>query len=95
MNVSKSNYICNDKNEIPDETDNQKKIFDNQLSKYVETEDCKVAILNAFPIFLFDYFGKKVLEEANIENSKKQQIWTTKNQVTFIYWPAPVFTRIG
>jgi len=74
MNVSKSNYICNDKNEIPDETDNQKKIFDNQLSKYVETEDCKVAILNAFPIFLFDYFGKKVLEEANIENSKKQQI---------------------
>ena len=70
MNVSKSNYICNDKNEIPDETDNQKGIFDNQLSKYVETEDCKVAILNAFPIFLFDYFGKKVLEEANIENSK-------------------------
>ena len=70
MNVSKSNYICNDKNEIPDETDKQKEIFDNQLSKYVETEDCMVAILNAFPIFLFDYFGKKVLEEANIENSK-------------------------
>lgn len=70
MNVSKSNYICNDKNEIPDETDNQKDIFDNQLSKYVETEDCKVAILNAFPIFLFEYFGKKVLEETNVENSK-------------------------
>lgn len=60
MNVSKSNYICNDKNEIPDETDNQKDIFDNQLSKYVEAEECKVAILNAFPIFLFEYFGKKV-----------------------------------
>ena len=60
MNVCKSNYICNDKNEIPDETDNQKDIFDNQLSKYVEAEECKVAILNAFPIFLFEYFGKKV-----------------------------------
>ena len=62
MNVSKSNYICNDKNEIPDETDDQKEIFDNQLSKYVETEDCKVAILNAFPIFLFEYFGKKIIK---------------------------------
>ena len=61
MNVSKANYICNDKNEIPDEADNQKDIFDNQLSKYVETEECKVAILNAFPIFLFDYFGAKIV----------------------------------
>ena len=62
MNTSKSNYICNDKNEIPDETDDQKAIFDNQLAKYVNTEDCKVAILNAFPIFLFDYFGKKIIK---------------------------------
>ena len=69
MNVSKSNYICNNKNEIPDEADNQKDIFDNQLSKYVETEECKVAILNAFPIFLFEYFGRKI---ANIDNSKTQ-----------------------
>ena len=70
MNVSKSNYICNDKNEIPEEADNQKDIFDNQLSKYVEAEDCKVAILNAFPIFLFEYFGKKVVGGTNVENSK-------------------------
>lgn len=61
MNVSKSNYICNGKNEMPNEADNQNDIFDNQLSKYVETEECKVAILNAFPIFLFEYFGKKVV----------------------------------
>ena len=65
MNVSKSNYICNDKNEIPNDADNQKDIFDNQLSKYVETDDCKVAILNAFPIFLFEYFGRKVVNEVN------------------------------
>lgn len=62
MNVSKSNYICNDKNEIPNEADNQKEIFDKQLSKYVETEDCKVSILNAFPIFLFEYFGDKIIK---------------------------------
>ncbi len=61
MNVSKYTYICNNKNVIPDETDNQKDIFDNQLSKYVETEECKVAILNAFPIFLFEYFGRKII----------------------------------
>ena len=61
MNTSKANYICNDKNELPDEVNNQQDIFDSQLSKYVNTEECKVAILNAFPIFLFDYFGRKVL----------------------------------
>lgn len=61
MNISKSNYICNAKNEIPSEADDQKEIFDNQLSKYVETEGCEVAILNAFPIFLFEYFGRKVI----------------------------------
>ena len=27
----------------------------------INTEECKVAILNAFPIFLFDYFGRKIV----------------------------------
>ena len=61
MNTSKANYICNDKNELPDEVNNQLDIFNSQLSKYVNTEECKVAILNAFPIFLFDYFGRKIV----------------------------------
>jgi len=61
MNISKSNYICNDKIVVADEVDNQLVIFNNQLFKYVETEDCKVAILNAFPIFLFEYFGRKII----------------------------------
>ncbi len=61
MNTSKANYICNDKNELPDEVNNQQDIFDSQLSKYVNTEECKVAILNAFPLFLFDYFGRKIV----------------------------------
>lgn len=63
MNTSKANYICNDKNDLPDEVNNQQDIFDSQLSKYVNTEECKVAILNAFPIFLFDYFGKKIVND--------------------------------
>lgn len=61
MNLSKSNYVCNGRNEIPEEADSQKALFDNQLSKYVETEECKVAILNAFPIFLFEYFGGRII----------------------------------
>lgn len=63
MNTSKLNYICNDKNEIPKELNNQIELFDKQQEKYVNTEDCKVAILNAFPIFLFDYFGRKIIGE--------------------------------
>lgn len=63
MNVSKANYICNGKNELPNEVDCQKDIFHNQLSKYVITEECQVAILNAFPIFLYEYFGRKILNQ--------------------------------
>ena len=63
MNTSKANYICNDKNELPEEVNSQMEIYDNQLAKYVDTEECKVAILNAFPIFLFDYFGKKIVND--------------------------------
>ena len=61
MNTSKANYICNDKNELPEEVNSQKEIYDNQLAKYVDTEECMVAILNAFPLFLFDYFGRKIV----------------------------------
>lgn len=66
MNVSKANYICNDKTEVPDESDSQQAVFSNQLSKYVKTDECKVAILNAFPIFLFDYFGRKIINEIKL-----------------------------
>lgn len=64
MNASKANYICNNKNELPEEVNSQKEIYDNQLAKYIETTECKVAILNAFPIFLFDYFGKKIVSDS-------------------------------
>ncbi len=45
--------------------DEVSEIYDNQLTKYVGTRECKVAILNAFPIFLFDYFGNKIVSDIN------------------------------
>lgn len=59
MNVSKANYICNGVNSYPtDKKDiQQDNIYINQFVKYVNTEQCCVAILNAFPLFVFDYFN--------------------------------------
>ena len=58
MNVGKANYLCKGKNTMPASKEDilQDKIFNSQVEQYVNTEDCKVAVLNAFPIFLFDYF---------------------------------------
>lgn len=58
QNVSKANYICTGKNEMPEKKEDvsQQSIFENQLEKYVLTDDCCVAILNAFPLFLYEYF---------------------------------------
>lgn len=57
QNVSKANHICTGRNSIPTNKDdiNQQIIFDKQLEKYVIPTD-SVAILNAFPLFLFEYF---------------------------------------
>lgn len=58
MNVCKANYICCGENVYPKQKQNisQHNIFEAQLQKYVNTDGCSVAILNAFPIFLYDYF---------------------------------------
>lgn len=70
MNVSKANYLCNGNYSYPNSKTDilQNHIFANQLLKYVETEQCCVAILNAFPLFIYDYFDVnklfKYMEEA-------------------------------
>ena len=58
MNVCKAHYICCGANTYPKNKSDiaQQNIFEAQLQKYVNTDDCSVAILNAFPIFLYDYF---------------------------------------
>lgn len=60
MNVSKANFLCNNLQELPSHiTDiGQELIFKNQLNQYVNTEECCVSILNAFPIFIYEYCGK-------------------------------------
>ena len=58
MNVRKANFICMDVDAIPISKENivQDRIYYNQLAKYVNMQDCRVAVLNSFPIFLYDYF---------------------------------------
>lgn len=53
MNVCKANYICHGINTYPKQKRDivQQNIFEAQLQNYVNTADCTVAILNAFPIF--------------------------------------------
>lgn len=61
QNVCKANYICSDENTLPDikESISQRIIFHNQLKKFVNNnEPPRVSILNAFPLFLYEYFGK-------------------------------------
>lgn len=63
LTIKKANYICSENNEYPEEKSliNQQKIFENQLEKYIKKQ--KVAILNAFPLFLYEFF--RISKEAN------------------------------
>ncbi|MCR5569450.1 MAG: hypothetical protein K6G31_09275 [Paludibacteraceae bacterium] len=57
LNVRKANYICSGDFECPRDKDsiNQTNLFNNQLEKYVLPLD-SVSIVNAFPLFLYEYF---------------------------------------
>lgn len=57
MNVTKANYICNESVEMPATKHliSQSAIFDAQLHKHINDDECRVAILNSFPIFIFEY----------------------------------------
>lgn len=57
QHIVKANYICSGHCCRPEDKEavSQQKIFVAQLGKYLTVED-SVAILNAFPLFLFEYF---------------------------------------
>ena len=59
MNVMKANFICNGQNDMPEDDViiSQTDIFQNQLKKYIHTNN-EVAILNSFPLFLYEYKDK-------------------------------------
>ena len=58
LSVKKANYICSRKNIVPIKKSdiNQNRIFQNQQKYYVNTFLRRVAILNAFPLFLYEFF---------------------------------------
>lgn len=57
QNTSKANYICNGVFGLPASKSDvsQDKIFESQVSKYVLAHN-EIAILNSFPLFLYEYF---------------------------------------
>jgi hypothetical protein len=59
QHTKKACFICTNNLTIPEKQSiiNQHKIFKSQMEKYIIPEN-KIAILNAFPLFLYDYFGK-------------------------------------
>ena len=56
LNIKKAHFICADDYSIPADKDtiNQRTIFDKQIEKYV-TPKHEIAVLNAFPLFWFEY----------------------------------------
>ena len=57
QNIEKANYICLKKKMIPENKEDisQQKIFHEQKYDYIDTRDL-IAILSAFPLFLYEYF---------------------------------------
>ncbi len=64
--LKKMNYIVNNKYKIPNNSHSQIKIFKNQVDKYINN-DCTVAVLSSFPIFLFEYYGVDFINNLLLE----------------------------
>lgn len=60
QNVKKANYICHQKNDSPKDRESisQANIFNGQKENYYPKG--LVSVLNSFPLFLYDYFGRIV-----------------------------------
>lgn len=68
FHLKKMNYIVTSNYSFPTNTINQDVIFSNQLEKYINI-DSTVAVLSSFPIFLFDYYGVKLISELFSDSS--------------------------
>lgn len=66
LNIKKAHFICTGNYSIPENKDtiNQQTIFDKQIEKYIKPNN-EVAILNAFPLFWFEYIDENKLDESN------------------------------
>lgn len=57
MNIRKANLLCLGKHENPCKKEDigQQDIFSAQLRDFIE-KNKEISVLNAFPLFLYDYF---------------------------------------
>lgn len=66
LNIKKAHFICTENYSVPSNKDfvSQKTLLNKQIEKYVNPKH-EVAILNAFPLFWFEYFDESKLEESS------------------------------
>ena len=60
IHLKKMNFIVNNTFELPVKQISQIDIFLKQLEKYI-LQDAMVGVLSAFPVFLFDYYGREYI----------------------------------
>lgn len=61
QNVAKANFLCNADNTYPNghiTTISQPDILKAQISKFESQKGCRVSVLSAFPILIYDWEGK-------------------------------------
>ena len=64
LNIKKAHLICAENYSLPSNKEliNQKTLFNKQIEKYVNPKH-QVAILNAFPLFYFEYFDENKIRK--------------------------------
>ncbi len=62
LHLCKMNWIVFDSYSLPQSTISQISIFLKQEEKYISI-DSTVAVLSSFPIFLFDYYGERLISQ--------------------------------
>lgn len=70
LNVKKANYICCGKNEYPEKKADisQKRIFKGQQEKFMKGLWKRIAVLNSFPLFLYEFFRQTERSSYDREN---------------------------
>lgn len=62
-NAFKQNYLVNDVYNMPQYFISQKVVFEKQLSKHINQQCPKVAVLSSFPMYVLDYYGVEGIKE--------------------------------
>ena len=62
IHLKKMNFITCDDYSLPTLSKSQNEIFAKQLEKYIDI-DSTVAVLSAFPVFVFDYYGYRFISK--------------------------------